>query len=478
VALLAVGCVEPGDDGATAPTRAAQYQVFEVRLVPAAPAGPLRPTQNVFLEVDYQGDLANPPELTIVMVAPDGRSVRRLVGSSSTQQSRSFREKRAWFVRDDFLKQSGRFELQVEASVRATLRGSSPWLARSNSLFLDLQSALDEVRVVSPAGADPIAYGTPMQIEVRGRDLWDPVAVTLVDEVGTPLADEPASVTFAPDQTSAALTWRVRARPLERVGTHPVRLMASFGDLRRMSEPFQLSLTHTIDDVVMLRREPGGTLGAVPREAPLPTVAELVVRARGTQLAGHPVSVNGAQPIVATSDEVELALVPRDADFERGKGTHTYAFTVESGGVARSASAVLRRWAISDCAWFTTDGRRLADLEKVRLGQPVTLRAMTWGFPDTRTTLGIFKDRTASFTVMEDDSGRDEYLAGGSPDEVDELKADIRADQAEKGWTTVFEEDPGIPIFDLAHAEMYFDVRIEDESCRSTIIRIPERNFD
>ncbi len=475
--LVILGCGGPGADDPGGPTRAARFDTFEVRLVPAA-GEPLRPTQNVFIEVDYHGDLANPPELTVVMVGPDGRTVRHPFGAASGQQAGVFKEKHGWIVRDDFLKQSGRFEMYVEASVRATLRGSTPWVARSNSLVLDLHSSLDGLRIVAPAGPGPVAYGTTLNIEVLGRDLWDPVTVTLVDEAGTTLSDDPATLSFAAGQTSGGLSWRVRARPIERVGEHPVRLLASFGDLRRLSEPFLLRLTHTIDEVVVLRRDTAGAIGPVSRETPLPTVVELVVRARGTQLAGQPLSVNGAQPIVAASDEIELSLVPRSEDFERGKATHTYTFTVESGGVIRSASAVLRRWAITDCAWFTTDGRRLASDEKVRLGQSVYLRAMTWGFPDTKTTLGIFKDRTASFTVMEDDSGRDEYLAGGSPDEVDEMKADIRSDQAEKTWTTVFEEDPGIPIFDLAHAEMYFDVRIEEESCRSGIIRVPERNFD
>jgi len=284
-------------------------------------------------------------------------------------------------------------------------------------------------------------------------------------------------VSLASGQTQVPLTWRVQARPIERVGTHPVRLLATFGDLRRLSEPFLLTLTHTIDTITVVQRLPSGVIGPVPHEAPLHTVPELIVRIRGTQLAGHEVSVNGATPIVAGSDEIELTLVPRSEDFASGKATHSYGFRVESGGIERLTGVVLRRWAISDCAWFTSDGRRLLNEEKVRLGESVYLRATTWGFPDTKTTLGIFKDRTAKFNIMEDDSGRDEYLAGGSPDDVDELKADIRSDRAEKTWTTVFDEDPGVPIFDLAHAEMYFDVLIEEESCRSTIIRVPERNL-
>ena len=476
-ALLVLGCVVPGEDDPDEPTRTAQFEVFEVKLVPPSASEPLVPTQKVVCDVDYKGDLANPPQLTAVIVAPDGRTVRRPMGLAAAQQSRVFREGRGWFVRDDLLKQPGRFELFFEVSVRATLRGSEPWLARTNSLFLDLQTALDGVRLTAPTGQEPIAYGTPLGIEIGGRDLWDPVAVTLVDEAGTAIADEPVMVPFDINQRSRPLSWRIRARPIERVGSHPVRLLATFGELQRLSDPFLLTLSHTIDTVVVLRRDPGGAIGPVPDEAPLHTVAQLMMRVRGTQLAGHPLSVNGAAPIVAAADEVELTVEPRDDDFASGKGTHTYAYTVESGGIERSARAVLRRWAITDCGWFASDGRRFGSEEHVRLGESVYLRTTTWGFPDTKTTLGIFKDRTATFTVMEDDSGRDEYLAGGSPDEVEELDADIRSNQAEKTWTTVFDEDPGVPFLDFAHAEMYFDVRIEEESCRSTIIRVPEKNF-
>jgi hypothetical protein len=206
-------------------------------------------------------------------------------------------------------------------------------------------------------------------------------------------------------------------------------------------------------------------------------VRELVARARGTQLAGHSFTVNGGKPILATADEVEVVHVPRTGDFADGKGVHEYAFSFLSGGVERSARVSLRRWDIADCGWFADDGRRYADLEEVKQGTPARMHASTWGFPDTRTTLGIFKDRVATFTIKEDDRGRHVLLAPGA-DEVDDFEVDIRGDAADHVWVTRFEEDTalpldGWPLVPGTNAELFFEVRIEDETCRSSIIRVP-----
>jgi len=214
-------------------------------------------------------------------------------------------------------------------------------------------------------------------------------------------------------------------------------------------------------------------------ETPLPSVKEVVARARGTALAGHEVIVNDGKPFLAPADEIEVAQVPRWEDFGSGKGTHGYSFTFRSGGVERSTSVSLRRWGILTCAWVAADGHNYESGEEVRQGLPVTMRATTWGFPDTHTTLGIFKDRTATFSIKEDDTGRD-VLLGPGPDSVQKFDVDIVNNGAEKAWTTRFEEETGLPpvidglpVAPPTHAELYFEVKIEEESCRSPIIRVP-----
>jgi hypothetical protein len=469
---LALAACAPADDG---PSKAAHYDLFEVKLVSPAAGTVLRPGQQVVYEVNYKGVLANPPEIAALIIGPDGTTVRRLAGLASTQQSATFHDRHGWFVKDEALKKPGHFELRFEASVRATLRGSEPWIAKSEPLYFDLQSSLDGLRIVSPSS--PIAYGTPLNIEIAGRDLWDNVTVTLVDGAGTAISDQPAVVTFTDGQSTRTLTWTIKARPIERVGSHEVRLLASYGELRLQSDPFTFNLTHTIDSVIVLLRNADGLLGgARVAETPLPEVKELVVQARGTQLAGHEVTVNGGRPFVATADEVQVTKVPTTGDFASAKGTNSYAFTFRSGGVERSASVVLRRWAIKECFWLASDGRRYASDEEVKQATPVTMRATTWGFPDTRTTLGIFKDRTATFSIKEDDTGRD-ILFGPGPDSVQKFTADIIGDQTEKGWTTRFDEETDFPLIGglaaITHAELFFETRIEEEICKSVIIRVP-----
>jgi hypothetical protein len=105
---------------------------------------------------------------------------------------------------------------------------------------------------------------------------------------------------------------------------------------------------------------------------------------------------------------------------------------------------------------------------------PVLLRAFTWGFPDTKTTLGIFKDRQATFQVLESDEGRDSRLGIG-PDDVDDFDADIRGDLAEARWTTRFDEETNLLIITRINAELFFEVVIEDQKCTSTAIRVPNK---
>jgi len=54
---------------------------------------------------------------------------------------------------------------------------------------------------------------------------------------------------------------------------------------------------------------------------------------------------------------------------------------------------------------------------KVEPGTKVFMRANTWGFPDTKTSLGVLKDREAKFQIWESDTGR-HPLFGWGDDEV------------------------------------------------------------
>jgi hypothetical protein len=197
----------------------------------------------------------------------------------------------------------------------------------------------------------------------------------------------------------------------------------------------------------------------------LKDVKEIVYRAHGTALAGHEVTINGGKAFVANADEIVYTRVPKFGDYKDGKGLFDFTATFRSGGVERSGTVTIRRWGITDCGWFTEDGKPIPHRTFVYEGTPVLMRANSWGFPDTETSLYIFKDRQATFNIWESDAGRDPFLGRG-PDDVDDFDVDIRNNFCEKAWTAQHEEEV------ISDAEMYFTVTIEDQACTSQCLAV------
>jgi len=473
VVALLCSCVISGADPGAVPDAAIapqpSYEVLDLQVISPLAGETLWPEQQIVYEFRYKGVLANPPSFTAVLTHENSGAVIRIPAGVEVGQDRQFQFRRRWTVRHEALKQPGRYRVQMEVSLRASLRGAEPWVKTTAPLSLNLDVRLDAVRVVTTG---TVPYGTPITVEVDGRDLWAPVTITALDEAGQPLPGAETTVGVPPAGTGRH-SWIIKSRAIERVGTHPVRLVARFGELSAESAPVPLLLTHTIDSVTVQARFRSGTVGETYPNR-LSAIAELVARARGTQLAGHEVIVNGGAPMVAASDEVQVTRVPLDADFASGKGTHSYVWQFASGGVERSGSITLTRWGITRCGWFGVDGEPVPAGTQVNPGTPVLLRAFTWGFPDTKTTLGIFKDRQATFQVLESDVGRDPALGRG-PDDVDDFDADIRGDLAEARWTTRFDEETNILIITRIYAELYFEAVIEDQKCTSTVIRVPNK---
>jgi hypothetical protein len=471
VVALLCSCVISGADPGAVPDAAIapqpSYEVLDLQVISPLAGETLWPEQQIVYDFRYKGVLANAPSFTAVLTHEDSGAVIRIPNGVEVGQDRQFQFRRRWTVRHEALKQSGRFRVHMEVSLRATLKGAEPWVKTTAPLSLNLAIRLDAVRAVTTG---TVPYGTPITVEVDGHDLWAPVTITALDEAGQPLPGAETTVAVPPAGT-ARHSWIIKSPAIERVGTHPVRLVARFGDLSAESAPVSLVLTHTIDFVKVLARFRDGTEGLRSPNR-LSDVAELVVRARGTQLAGHEVTINGGAPMVAASDEILITRVPRDADFASGKSSHSYSWQFVSGGVERSGSIGLTRWGLTGCGWFGVDGQPVPAGTVVNPGTPVLLRAFTWGFPDTRTTLGIFKDRQATFQVLESDEGRDIRLGPGA-DDVDDFDADIRGDLAEARWTTRFDEETNLLIISRIHAELFFEVVIEDQKCTSTLIRVP-----
>lgn len=98
----------------------------------------------------------------------------------------------------------------------------------------------------------------------------------------------------------------------------------------------------------------------------------------------------------------------------------------------------------------------------------VTPRAAGWGFPDTTTFLFI-KSHKAHFKIRERDSGQNTtslpQLLVNNDDEVTTLDVDMFGSVSQTTWTARFVEE--VDFFNLNRAELYFEVRMEDELCTS-----------
>jgi hypothetical protein len=360
------------------------------------------------------------------------------------------------------------------------MSGSTPWETESQSVFVELYPTLDSLEVRLPTD-QPLPYGTPIEFQVTGRDLWGDVGVTVLNvDTGANVAGLEEVLPFDGSQPSLGGSWTMRARELERVGTHHLRLVARYGDLEVESDPITFVVTHTLDEVTTLVRYGDGRLGFPTVPYPrLSEVTALGVRISGTQLAGHEVTVNGGPPVLASGDELDLmVLTPTADDFGDGNGRTTYDFVVRSGGIERNASVTLQRWGIESCAWRSNDGRFLGGSEYVARGTPVFMHALLWGFPDTTTNWFFFKSPQAEFMIWEADPGgrpaRGEIdLFQNNDDEVESFDADIRNDQTEARWTTVFGDEYDPLDLHLNAAEYYFEVKVEDQVCTSDEILVP-----
>jgi hypothetical protein len=469
LALLGLGVACGGEEPPPA-----RYDVFTVALVGLAEGERVHPGQPLTFRIDYQGDLARGLAFTALFTHEASGASEYFRWSEPPADSARFTFARQWFLRHDFLRRPGRIRVQIQASLTATRNGSTPWVATSQSVYVETFPRLDRVTLRLPAPGQPVPYGTPIDFEVAGADLWAPVTLTVADaQSGASVAGLEQTLPFDGSQDALASTWTLRAAQWERVGTHALRLVARYGELEALSEPFAFEVTHTLDTVTLLLRDPTGRLAPSPGGTRrLDEVRELVLRVSGTRLAGHTLSVNGGPPVVATGDSMELSLLaPRSDDFEDGEGVRRYDFLVRSGGMEREVGVSLQRWGIAGCGWYSAEGRPLEEGETLESGTEVLVQAQLWGFPDTTTRWLFFESPLAHFTLWERDSGRDPYdLFANHDDEVETLEARVQGGQTQARWGTRFDEE--VEVLDLNRAEYYFELRVEDQLCTSGDIRV------
>lgn len=452
----------------------AHYEVFTLELVDRAEGERVLPGTTLAYQTRYIGDLARDLRYTALLTHEASGETASFAWSEHLQDTARIDFRGNWTLRHAFLKKSGRIRVQLQASLTATKTGSTPWVVQSESVYVELYPTLDRLEVTLPSAGPPVAYGAPIKVQVTGKDLWGDVTISVLDiQAGARLAELEKTLPFDGSQPSLASTWPLRALALERVGTHPLRVVARYGDLQLESEPIDVRVTHTLDRVTVLLRDGEGRLGAPAVPFPrLSQVTGLGVRIAGTQLAGHEVTVNGGSPTVAPGDQLDLMPVtPTAKDFADGKGRKVYDFVVRSGGIERTVSVTLQRWGIESCSWRSSDGRTYGASESVNPGTEAVMHARLWGFPDTTRWL-FFKRPQARFTVWERDPGgrptpEDIDIFENNDDEGESSDADVKSDETAARWTTLYEDEFDPLDLHVNAAEYYFEVSVEDQVCTS-----------
>jgi len=288
------------------------------------------------------------------------------------------------------------------------------------------------------------------------------------------VSDYSVDLPLADDRSQRTARWSGVARSIERIGVIRLQVVATFGALEARSAPFTVEITHMVNRVDLEYRDSGGVRRRPVGDTRFDTVQDVVLTAHGTNLAGRTVSVTGAAPFVAPAGDFEMIRVPALGDFAEGRGVHQFSYEASAGGTSRGATISLRRWKLESCGWTMEDGTPASG--DVALGAKVVMRADGWGFPDTSGFL-VFKRDQAEFKLWERDDGQNTTNVPqpliNNDDEVDFFKVDVMSSVALQPWTTVFDEE--VPILNLARAEYYFEVKLQDERCTSGEISVPER---
>lgn len=473
--LLASACGGPGTS-TTPPPTPAKFETFTLELENYAEGQELAPTALVKVHAVYKGDLARSLRINVTITDPaTNETATKNFLPGPTQDATRFDVHTGWQAEHDLFKRPGRFVVTITASITATLRGSEPWTTAPVSVIIVASPSLQGISIDPTPGTTPMPYGAGMQVTVSGTGLWTDVELSIVDlENSRTLSGIGRTLAFDGTQTSITTPLAVKHFSLETVGVHPVQLVATFGAQEVRSAPFSLEITHMVQAVSVSYRDLSDALHPVSFETRFDEVKELVIHATGINLAGHPVLIAG-ETIAATGDELEVTRVPKLSDFADGKGTHDFVYWAESGGVTRRGQATLRRWKLESCGWFTEAGAPASGV--VPLGAKVAMRASGWGFPDTSGFL-VFKKDQAEFLLWERDDGQNNTNLPqpliNNDDEVDWFKVDVLNSVADQPWTTVFTEE--VELLGIrTHAEYYFEVTLQDETCTSGQLDVPSQ---
>ena len=427
--------------------------VLEIQLIGVNDGDQLSPNTRL----DYEVTASGYRDVTVEAVIDSGQIEREGIGTGL---------KGHWDVRGDFLKKAGRSKIFLRAtgtprSVDPSSPEAAPVTVASQSVFVEVNPKLEAITLLIPSAGETIALGEEVKFQVAGTDLWLSVDVHAMAVDGT---DMPTSIVDSYSAGSGSATsWVVDGTLRKSLGKHRLRLVAEYGEQQVQSDPFEVEVLYVLDGVELLVRSPEGSLqDAGYDDLELRKVDDLVIRVSGRGLTGQTLEIFEGEAklgdAVAPGDELDFVYKPRWEDFPAGQQKRAYQFKVTIGIFEEETGATLLRWGIIGCTWRRADGSVLGNNDNVAAGTDVHLTVDTWGF----------KSSTAEFVIKEEDLGEDDYMTT--------LTTPVTSEKVDISWKAEYDVDPAAWPFEDVHtdAEFYFTVQIEDLSCKSKLIEVPE----
>jgi hypothetical protein len=205
---------------------ASHYERFTLELIDRVEGAKVLPGTALAYRTQYVGDLARNLRYTAHFTHEASGETASFEWGDLIQDTARIDSRGSWLLRHEFLEKSGRIRVQLQASLTSTRNGSKPWVVSSQSIYVELYPQLERLEVRPLVPGQPVAYGTPLELRVTGKDLWGDVALTVLDvETGARVAELDRTLKFDGSQLTLASTSPLRARVLERIGTHPLRSM-------------------------------------------------------------------------------------------------------------------------------------------------------------------------------------------------------------------------------------------------------------
>jgi hypothetical protein len=435
--------------------------VLEIRLTNVDDGDRVAPRSRLEYEVTTSGY----QDVTVEVVIESDTTRREKIGSSL---------KGSWSIRGDFLERAGKSRIYLRAtgtpppSRDHNEPQAQPVVVESEAVFVEVNPKLQAITLLSPASGGTIDLGQEVKFRLTGTDLWNSIRVYAMEDDGSTLPTKEMdwfSVSGGKKDLSALETWIVAGQVKKSLGKHKLRLMAKYGDQQVLSDPFEIDVTYVLDDIELLVRSPQGQLQkAGTSELELPKVDELVIRIKGQGLNGKTLEVSesgGKLPdVVAAGDTVDIVYKPKWEEFTTGKQKRSYHFTVAIGVFQLQTGATLLRWGITFCSWRRADGTNLGNNDDVAHGSDVFMAVDTWGF----------KSASAKFVIMEDDDV-------SADDKIETMMVPVSTDNLLITWKAKYTDDSTwVPIVGKVKTdpEYFFSVQIEDVSCKSKLIEVPE----